>query len=95
MSSLQPNDLGKQSFPFSYLSLSAASNDGGSHSVQLYTDISAEWVSGDNSLPVNWTTTTTDNPWIHQVQLQDPSIYTEIKDHTQCALLRSFYLRYV
>lgn len=36
----------KQSFPFSYLQISVVSNDGASHAVQVYTDISAEWISG-------------------------------------------------
>ena len=79
----QPNDLTKQSLPFSYLALSVASNDGSSHSVQVYTDISAEWVSGDNSLVANWTTTTTGGILTHQVQLESQSIYGEVSDHIQ------------
>jgi hypothetical protein len=79
---LQPNDLVKQSLPLSYMALSAAANDGGSHSVQVYSDISAEWVSGDDSLTVNWTTTTGDI-LTHQVQLEDQPLFTEISDHIQ------------
>ncbi|KAL0949421.1 hypothetical protein HGRIS_009482 [Hohenbuehelia grisea] len=82
LSPVEPTDLVKQSLPFSYVSLSAASTDGRAHSVQLYTDISAEWVSGDNSLGVNWSTTT-GSTLVHQVQLQNPARYTEINDHTQ------------
>ncbi|KAL1730973.1 hypothetical protein EV714DRAFT_283692 [Schizophyllum commune] len=56
LSPVEPTDLVKQSIPLSYLSLSAASNDGSAHSVQIYTDISAEWLSpGDGAQPVNWT----------------------------------------
>ena len=56
LSPVEPTDLVKQSIPLSYLSLSAASNDGSAHSVQFYTDISAEWLSpGDGAQPVNWT----------------------------------------
>lgn len=62
--------------------MSAASKDGKAHSVQVYTDISAEWVSGDNSLVANWSTTT-GNVLTHQVQLQNPSVYAEINDHIQ------------
>ncbi len=80
----QPSDLVKQSIPFSYLSLTAASNDGKSHSVQIYTDISAEWVSGDVNLPVNWTTTNTGGIITHQVQLQNQAPFTEFNDSSQC-----------
>lgn len=79
----QPTDLVKQSLPFSYLAVSAASTDGGSHAVQVYSDISAEWVSGDDSLTVNWTTTTTGNILTHQVQLETQSLFTEVSDRIQ------------
>ncbi|KAI0265444.1 DUF1793-domain-containing protein [Gloeopeniophorella convolvens] len=82
LSPVEPTDLVKQSTPFSYLALSAASNDGNSHSVQVYTDISAEWASGDNSLTVNWTTTT-GSVLTHQVQLENQSVFTENADHIQ------------
>lgn len=64
------------------MALSVASTDGSSHSVQLYTDISAEWVTGDNTLTANWTTTDNDTI-IHQVQLADQSEFAEISDHIQ------------
>ncbi|KAI0052985.1 DUF1793-domain-containing protein [Auriscalpium vulgare] len=82
LSPVEPTDLVKQSLPFSYLALSAAANDGKAHSVQVYTDISAEWVSGDNSLAVNWTTTT-GSVLTHQVQLQQQNLYAEASDHIQ------------
>lgn len=75
----QPDDLVKQSIPFSYLAVSAASNDGGSHSVQVYSDISAEWTSTDNTLGVNWTTSIGD-VITHQVQLQDQTPFFEEND---------------
>ncbi|KAG0709752.1 hypothetical protein DFH29DRAFT_978606 [Suillus ampliporus] len=82
LSPVEPTDLLKQSVPFSYLALSAVSNDGGSHTVSVYTDISAEWVSGDDSLTVNWTTTT-GNILTHQVMLENQELYTEYSDHIQ------------
>ena len=81
---VQPTDLVKQSLPFSYMSVSAKANDGGSHSVQVYTDISAEWVTGDNSLVANWATSTDNSLIIHQAQLASPSQFAEVNDHTQC-----------
>lgn len=80
----QPTDLVKQSLPFSYVSVVAAPNDGNSHTVQVYTDISAEWITGNNSLIANWTTDTSNNAIIHQTQLAQQQPYTEISDHIQC-----------
>ncbi|KAK7470511.1 hypothetical protein VKT23_001937 [Stygiomarasmius scandens] len=77
-----PSDLLKQSIPFAYMSVSARSTDGAAHTVQIYSDISAEWVSGDNSLVANWSTTTGDN-LIHQVQLTEQAVFQEANDHTQ------------
>ncbi|TCD60187.1 hypothetical protein EIP91_010601 [Steccherinum ochraceum] len=82
LSPVEPTDLVKQSLPFSYLTLSAAPNDGKSHEVQLYSDISAEWITGDNSLTANWSTTT-GSVLTHQVQLANQSLFTEISDHIQ------------
>lgn len=58
------------------------SNDGGLHTVSVYTDISAEWVSGDDSLTVNWTTST-GNILTHQVMLKNQELYTEYSDLIQ------------
>lgn len=78
----KPTDILKQSMPFSYMSISAISTDGNSHDFAVYSDISAEWVTGDNSLTVNWTTTTGD-VITHQVQLESQSTYGEVSDHIQ------------
>ncbi|KAJ7140461.1 DUF1793-domain-containing protein [Mycena filopes] len=83
LSPVEPNDLGKQSIPFSYLAVSAAATDGKSHSVQVYTDISAEWVSGDVGLTANWQSSTSGAVITHQVQLATQTVYAEINDHTQ------------
>ncbi|GAA1934523.1 glutaminase domain-containing protein [Kitasatospora viridis] len=48
------NNLQRQSVPFSYVSMQAVANDGGSHSVQLHLDISGEWAHGDITQAVNW-----------------------------------------
>ncbi|PPQ83295.1 hypothetical protein CVT25_004034 [Psilocybe cyanescens] len=82
LSPVEPTDLVRQSIPFSYMAVSAASTDGASHSVQVYSDISAEWISGDNSLVANWSTST-GSTITHQVQLQTQKVFTEVNDHTQ------------
>ncbi|EJD04154.1 DUF1793-domain-containing protein [Fomitiporia mediterranea MF3/22] len=82
LSPVEPSDFARQSLPFAYFTVSAASNDGGSHSVQVYSDISGEWITGDNSLTANWSTTVGDII-THQVQLVDQEPFTEISDRIQ------------
>ncbi|KAF4619311.1 hypothetical protein D9613_005332 [Agrocybe pediades] len=82
LSPVEPTDLVKQSIPFSYMAVSAASTDGASHSVQVYSDISAEWVSGDNGLVASWSTTT-GSIITHKVQLVNQALFSEVNDHTQ------------
>jgi hypothetical protein len=53
-SPVEPGDLRRQSIPMSYLLLTVASLDGGTHDVQLYADISGEWTSGDVSQVITW-----------------------------------------
>ena len=81
--SSKPRDIPRQSLPFSYITLSVASTDGDAHDVKIYTDISAEWVSGDNNLVVNWTTTVSDNIVTHQSQLLEQWPFSEINDRIQ------------
>ncbi|KAB5594674.1 hypothetical protein CTheo_1821 [Ceratobasidium theobromae] len=83
LSPVEPTDYLRQSLPFSYMTLTAKSTDGAAHSVQFYTDISAEWVSGDNNLGAKWSTATGGGAIIHQVELQNPVRYAEVNDHTQ------------
>ncbi|KAJ7228524.1 hypothetical protein GGX14DRAFT_554614 [Mycena pura] len=83
LSPVEPTDLVKQSIPFSYMAVSAAATDHKAHSVQVYSDISAEWVSGDNTLIVNWTSTTTGSILTHQTQLEQQTVFGEVNDHTQ------------
>ncbi|KAH8834149.1 hypothetical protein DL96DRAFT_1579578 [Flagelloscypha sp. PMI_526] len=82
-SPVEPNDPVKQSMPFSYMSVTAQSADGAAHAVQVYSDISAEWASGDPASLVNWQTTTTNGAIIHSTKRQVPLSFTEIKDQTE------------
>ncbi|EIM85296.1 DUF1793-domain-containing protein [Stereum hirsutum FP-91666 SS1] len=84
LSPVEPTDLVKQSTPFSYMSISVAPNDGSAHSVQVYSDISAEWVFGNTSALVNWTTTASGSDVMtHMVQLQEQEVYVESGDRVQ------------
>ncbi|KAF5369606.1 hypothetical protein D9757_010466 [Collybiopsis confluens] len=79
LSPIEPTDFVKQSLPLSYLSVSAVPTDGSSHSVSVYTDISGEWLTSNDTLAINWTTTTGD-VLSHQSQLQTQTVYTESSD---------------
>lgn len=72
------------------MAVSVVSTDDTPHSVQVYSDISAEWVSGDNALLVNWTTTTGDI-LTHQIQLQTQTVFSEVNDRIQRQLSSCFY----
>ena len=54
LSPIEANDLQRQSIPLSYIMAQVQSNDGGSHNVSLYFDISAEWSHSDTTQQVNW-----------------------------------------
>ncbi|KAI0088041.1 hypothetical protein BDY19DRAFT_1057674 [Irpex rosettiformis] len=77
LSPIEPSDLVAQSLPFSYMSVQVKSNDGQSHSVQVYSDISAEWSSGDRKQAVNWDVITTDQVVFHEQMLQVPQALSE------------------
>jgi hypothetical protein len=85
---IEPGDWVKQSIPFSYLALSAKSLDGAAHTVQVYSDVSGEWTSGDRSQVIFWGTTSIDNVVYHTVKLQNPAIFNEISSMAEWG---SFY----
>ncbi|KAA1474523.1 hypothetical protein DENSPDRAFT_860385 [Dentipellis sp. KUC8613] len=68
-SPIEPGDWVRQSIPFSYLYVEAASTDGNQHSVQVYSDISAEWSSGNRSERVQWQTVADSNSVYHETTL--------------------------
>ncbi|KAF8871662.1 hypothetical protein BD779DRAFT_1575672 [Infundibulicybe gibba] len=85
LSPIEPTDLVRQSFPFTYMYLTANATDGANHSVQVYSDITAEWVSGGSGSEVTWSTTTSDDLVYHQVQLASPSPMLELDDQAEDA----------
>ncbi|KAF8883843.1 hypothetical protein BD779DRAFT_1674373 [Infundibulicybe gibba] len=85
LSPIEPTDLVRQSFPFTYMYLTANATDGANRSVQVYSDISAEWASGDNGTRVTWSTTPEDNFVFHQVQRASPEPMQEINDQAEDA----------
>ncbi|KAJ3530917.1 hypothetical protein NM688_g7646 [Phlebia brevispora] len=85
LSPIEPANPVLQSLPFSYVSLSAVANDGQAHSVQVYSDISGEWVSGNRTAIMNWVDQTTDTIVYHQVFPQNPQAFTEISNQAEDA----------
>ncbi|GAB1524999.1 hypothetical protein RhiTH_008155 [Rhizoctonia solani] len=83
LSALDTNDLVRLSLPFSYLSVSAVSNDGGSHAVSVYADISGEWITSDTGDPAVWSTDANGSILIHQMSLRNPRPYLEARQRAQ------------
>ncbi|KAI0368348.1 DUF1793-domain-containing protein [Pilatotrama ljubarskyi] len=84
LSPIEPSDWVLQSLPFSYVSLEASSLDDQSHDVQVYSDISAEWLSGDRAKSIaTWSQHTSSGSVYHQIQLQSPQADTEINHQAQ------------
>ncbi|KAH9063195.1 hypothetical protein EDB87DRAFT_1558516 [Lactarius vividus] len=80
---IEPGDWVKQSIPFSYLALTANSLDGAPHNVQVYSDISGEWNSGDRSHVIRWSATSTGDVVYHTVNLQNPVVFNEISNQAE------------
>ncbi|CZR55322.1 probable glutaminase GtaA [Phialocephala subalpina] len=81
LSPLTPDDQKRQSLVFSYMDVAVESMDGAAHDVQLYTDISAEWVSGNRGSTAQWEYgTTSDGISYHRVWRQDQPEFSETND---------------
>ncbi|TFY68763.1 hypothetical protein EVG20_g3433 [Dentipellis fragilis] len=82
-SPIEPGDWVRQSIPFSYLYVEAASVDGNQHSVQVYSDISAEWSSGNRSERVQWQTVADSNSVYHKTTLGTQTQLDETKQQAE------------
>ncbi|KAI9067371.1 hypothetical protein FKP32DRAFT_1563883 [Trametes sanguinea] len=83
LSPIEPSDWVLQSLPFSYVSFEATALDGRPHDVQVYSDISAEWLSGDRSSPIQWSQSVTNGSIYHKIELQAPQPFVEIERQAQ------------
>ncbi|KAJ7585369.1 hypothetical protein C8J56DRAFT_828575 [Mycena floridula] len=77
LSPIEPTDLVKQSLPFSYLVVDVTCLDGKEHAVQLYSDISTEWITGNRSNIAVWNTMQTADSVYHRATRQVPEPMTE------------------
>jgi len=83
LSPITPKDFKRQSLIFSYLSVEVSSKDGQNHDVQLYTDISAEWISGDLNSVAQWDSGEVDGISYHKVWKQNQQLLTETNDRAE------------
>lgn len=83
LSPLTPNDFKRQSLIFSYMSVEVSSLDGSNHDVELYTDISAEWASGDVGATAQWDYGTSDGIAYHKVWKQNQQKFNEVNDRAE------------
>ncbi|KLO07007.1 DUF1793-domain-containing protein [Schizopora paradoxa] len=84
LSPVTATDLTRQSLPFVYLSVTASSTDGSPHSLQVYSDISAEWVIGDNGLTANTTGEPVQNDFVILQVLQQTAVpFAVLNDRAQ------------
>ncbi|KAG9200530.1 hypothetical protein G6514_006872 [Epicoccum nigrum] len=83
LSPLTPKDLKRQSLIFSYMNIEVSSLDGEEHEVQIYTDVSAEWVSGDVAVTARWDFGSTDDLLYHRVSRQDQQTFSEFNDRAE------------
>ncbi|KIY67053.1 hypothetical protein CYLTODRAFT_15822 [Cylindrobasidium torrendii FP15055 ss-10] len=71
-----PGDLVAQSLPFTYMYCDITVTDGQEHSIQLYTDVTGEWLSNDIEQPIKWDISKSSIIY-HTVSLQNPKALTE------------------
>jgi len=52
--------------------------DNSAHKVQVYSDVTGEWMSGDRSQYIQWNVTSNTDVIYHTVTLQDPTLFSEV-----------------
>ncbi|KAF2431647.1 DUF1793-domain-containing protein [Tothia fuscella] len=77
LSPVTPNDMKRQSLTMSYMEVTVSSLDDKPHDVQIYTDISAQWASGEITAEVSWSQATTGDVAYHRVWRSTQSIFDE------------------
>ncbi|KAK7685160.1 hypothetical protein QCA50_011523 [Cerrena zonata] len=85
LSPIERSDPVKQSMPFSYVSLDIKFTDGLQHRVQVYMDISGEWVTPSTSDIITWSTSTagTSSSSFHQIQRTESQALVEAGDRAE------------
>ncbi|KAI9624454.1 hypothetical protein H4Q26_016855 [Puccinia striiformis f. sp. tritici PST-130] len=83
-----PGDLLRQSLPFSYLSIELVVDDQSSSSsandnVMVYTDIQADWASGDHSVTATWSHSDSDKSLSYQVGRKEQLVFSEKNEYAE------------
>ncbi|KAF7314830.1 hypothetical protein MKEN_00957400 [Mycena kentingensis (nom. inval.)] len=75
LSPIEPDDLARGSLPFSYVYVEGGRTDGKNHTIQLYSDTTAEWLSIGvrTQTPIRWQSQETENAAYLEFQLVSPS----------------------
>lgn len=78
---IEPHDLKIMSIPASYISLKAKSLDGKSHQVQVYIDITSEWIANKKNEKAVWSLDKLENKLgVFNVELETQKIFQEDND---------------
>jgi len=89
LSPVEATDLRRLSMPVSYILVQAKSNDGATHRVSVYVDISGEWAHSNPTTPVTWQQeqagTGSPASTILSITPAAPAILTEYNDYPQWA----------
>ncbi|KAG8813750.1 hypothetical protein FRC19_002201, partial [Serendipita sp. 401] len=83
---IEPSDFTRLSLPFIYVSVTATSNDGATHRVQIYSDLSGEWLSADSGKSMTWSTTKSDKLILHTFSLAEQSQFQATDNRVQYGL---------
>ena len=82
-SPVEYEDVQRQSIPLSHISVTVGPNDGASHDVQLYMDITGEWASAQLDVPVRWGINTTSGLRTWSTELVTQYKFGEWDDYPQ------------
>jgi Domain of unknown function (DUF5127)/Domain of unknown function (DUF4965)/Domain of unknown function (DUF1793)/Domain of unknown function (DUF4964) len=77
LSPVEPGNLELQSVPLTLLTVSVSFTHGYSHDVQVYADITGEWVSSTESASIEWQTSSDSTGRYWAVELESPDSVSE------------------
>ncbi|KAM3508374.1 hypothetical protein MY10362_001219 [Beauveria mimosiformis] len=80
LSPVFPDDHRRQSIPFSYLSVKVKSIDHHLHSVQIYSDVTGEFASGDSAAIIEWEHRKENGLRSHHFWRRNQDIFNEAND---------------
>ncbi|KAI9287619.1 DUF1793-domain-containing protein [Umbelopsis sp. AD052] len=81
LSPVEYDDIKRQSIPLSYVFVTAEANDGKSHAVQVYSDITGEWATGDLSQVVTWNISNSNGMKTWTIERESPIPFGESNDY--------------